>query len=119
MAVFADASIVHVQLAPGAIEGSIHRPEPSVREYRRCEQMHVDPSDAAAGQRMLFDEVKRLGVSDLGDRRQSAEQIENFAAMPEIATGDFADDERVTADLAGLQQLLQNGVTAAQVVHPH
>jgi len=81
--------------------------------------MDVDEAKPCAHQAVMLDEIKHFGVIDFCEGRQGAKQGQNFCAIAYAATGQFADDERMTRHFPRQQQRRQLFIPLAQVAHPH
>lgn len=88
----------------GVGEPAVARPEGTAGQGARGEQVHVDEAETAAAEALLVDESQDLVVSRTRQRGERGEQIEDFAAVLEVAAGEFADDEGVAGDVIGVQQ---------------
>ena len=80
--------------------------------------MSVDPSDAAAGEALSFDELQDLFVLRSLRSWQLAEESENFGTPPHSSDSQLSDDERMDEDETVLEQPAEAGVPASQVVDP-
>ena len=74
-------------------------PERVARRDRRCEQVDVNPPEAPAHQRTVFDEHQHLRVGYGGDLGQVLQESEDFAAALHRPTRELPDDKGMPKDL--------------------
>src|SRR5258708_25154363 len=94
----------------------VESPESRVIQRGRAEQMHVNPSQAAAGKLMRHHELQRLFVCRLLGLRQVPQQRQNLCAAPEMAEPDFAGHEWMAHDAGVGKQSLKAGIDRKSVV---
>ena len=64
------------------------------------EQLGIDKADAATHQLVLLDQYQNFSRGGYAGRRQALEQLEQAAAITQVAAGEFTDhpgmDEHIT-----------------------
>lgn len=86
----------NAQILCHCVQASIPRPKSGVpRQQGAGQQMHVDPSDAAAIQRTTLDEAQHFCVRHDRRLRQGRKLGKQCCVVGKVPTGQFADHERV------------------------
>jgi hypothetical protein len=97
----------------------VERPEPCAAEYRRREQVNVDPSEPAAIKSARLDERHRFVVTGGRERRKSIEQFEQLRTMVESPARELANHEGMACHLAGVEMPDQLAIAMPEVIDPH
>ena len=80
--------------------------------------MHVNPANAATGEAARIDQRERVGVFYWHEPRQLRERGKDSLALTQCSERNFANDGRMTANLALLEQLGQIAAPVTQVFDP-
>src|SRR5229473_6214578 len=81
--------------------------------------MHVDPAEAATHEAMCHDEAQDFVVARRRNLRHCREQRQKLVAVGQTAARQFTDDERMSRNLHGFQELHKGRILLAQVVYPY
>ena len=80
--------------------------------------MHVNETNAASHQRVLFEKYERLGVAGDRCRWKMSQQLEQLRAVLQIAARNLTDNEWMDAHAACFQRIDEPGISGAQVLNP-
>ena len=102
----------------GFKQRAIQRPEFSIPESRRAQQVNIHPPQAASHQPVRLEDMVDLAVLRHLQQRQLAEQIKNLASGPEVAAGKLTDHECVARNNLFVECLAQRAVSPAKAIYP-
>src|SRR5881227_1817993 len=80
--------------------------------------MHLDVTDSPSHQAVLFEEAKRLLVVWHDARGKRRNKTENLIAIPDLAAGQFTDDEWMGQDVLTLQCRLERRNALMEMIDP-
>jgi hypothetical protein len=108
-------SIVHpeAQFSRNSGESLVDSPERNLRERRRGQQVHVNPTEATPHQLSCFDECQDLGVLSGGNVRQLGQGAEHYRASSEVPARQLPDNERMSPNLSLFEEFDESRITTA------
>src|ERR1700740_3289817 len=87
-------------------------------ENRCGKKVNVDIADTSPHKASVLYKEKRFFLGSRCEPRQRSQQSEDFRAVAQAATSQFADDEIVATDLSGFQQGRHRWVADSKVLNP-
>jgi hypothetical protein len=99
-------------------EPAVEGPERRAAEGGGCEEVDVDPTDAACMKSVTFDESQHLLVRGGPGLRQIRETPEDLGAPPEVAERHFPENGGVAKDLSVEKKRRELLVSPPEVIDP-
>jgi hypothetical protein len=100
-------------------EPAIQSSQGARREYRRGQQVCVDPPNALAKEPVTLNKLKDPCVRGWGGSPKPAKRMQRLSSLGKITTGEFANHKRMDANPPLLQQNQEVRVGSPEVGDPY
>lgn len=110
---------VQAKIAGGACHGLVQTPQLALGKPGGSQKVCVYPPQALLLQAMPLHKAENLIMLRDGGPRQGLNQSEHFGAIFEVPASQLSGYERMDQHFALLQQRLQCGVAAPEMLDPH